>query len=72
MKIFNIFPTNIWMLDSTGQNRACEQLPAVAGECVTPSDSSLGARKDACQVVATTPWQFEMIQNTGKIIKTTV
>lgn len=58
MKMFNIFPINIWTLDSTGQKAEmpCEQLPAVVGECVAPSDSSLGARKDACQVAGTTPW----------------
>lgn len=58
MKMFNIFPINIWMLDNTEQKAEmpCEQLSVLAGECVAPSDSSLGARKDACQVAGTTPW----------------
>lgn len=34
MKMFNIFPINIWMLDNTGQKEEMpwEQLPALAGE----------------------------------------
>lgn len=71
-EIFNIFSANIWTLDNTGQKAEmpCEQLPALAVGCVAPSDSSLGTRKDACQVAGITSWQFGMIQKTGRIIET--